>query len=407
MPTIHLMCGFIGFGKTTVAKELAQKISAVRFTHDEIMLERYGRNPENFAEKYKIVDDYIRTETEKHISQNHDVILDYGFWTHEKRKEYYTWAKSLTDDVIFHVLKCDIDIAKNRTLKRTQTDQNALLIDEKTFDTLLENYEPFDCEDNYPVVLHNAANNEYIGKIVHINIDRPKASKHPEFNFEYPINYGYVPYTKSEDNEELDAYVLAVNEPLKEYTGSCIGVIHRTDDSDDKLIIVPRFVNLSNEEIEHQTAFQEKWFKHILVRNSNITKTHFGVYGIIRRNDKILLIKKARGPYTGLYDLPGGGQEKDESYLDTLKREIAEETGCDVIKAENERHNSIIFSDFTIASNETGILQHDAVLFDVQIKGDPKSEGDGLDSAGAVWIKTTDLNTQNATPYALMGAKKI
>ena len=43
--------------------------------------------------------------------------------------------------------------------------------------------------------------------------------------------------------------------------------------------------------------------------------------------DKILLIKKARGPYTGLYDLPGGSQEKNETFEETLIREIKEETG--------------------------------------------------------------------------------
>jgi ADP-ribose pyrophosphatase len=62
--------------------------------------------------------------------------------------------------------------------------------------------------------------------------------------------------------------------------------------------------------------------------NPNITKTHFGIYGAAVKNGKILLIKKTRGPYTGMYDLPGGSQENGESYFDTLKRELKEETGC-------------------------------------------------------------------------------
>ena len=138
--------------------------------------------------------------------------------------------------------------------------------------------------------------------------------------------------------------------------------------------------------------------------NNLVTKTHFGVYGIIINAGKILLIKKARGPYTGLYDLPGGSQEQGESYLDTLKREIKEETGCEVIKAENERFKSIIFSDFTVESAEKGVLQHSAVLYDVEIKGEPKITGDGLDSNGAVWVDIKSLNANNATPYALIAA---
>lgn len=142
----------------------------------------------------------------------------------------------------------------------------------------------------------------------------------------------------------------------------------------------------------------------ILMRNSKITKTHFGVYGSIIKNGKILLIKKARGPYTGMYDLPGGSQEKDESYADTLKREIMEETGCEVVKAENERCKSIIFSDFTADSGEKGVLQHNAILYDVEIKGIPQKGGDGLDSNGAVWVDVKKLTTENATPYALIAA---
>ena len=107
---------------------------------------------------------------------------------------------------------------------------------------------------------------DYIGKTVKVIIDRPLGSKHPKHGFEYLLNYGYVPNTKSGDGEELDVYILGVNEPLKEFTGQCIGVIHRTDDDDDKLIIVPEGMDFSNNEIENATSFQEKWFKHILLR---------------------------------------------------------------------------------------------------------------------------------------------
>jgi len=137
-----------------------------------------------------------------------------------------------------------------------------------------------------------------------------------------------------------------------------------------------------------------------------ITKTHFGVYGSIIKDGKILLIKKARGPYTGLYDLPGGSQEKGENYSDTLKREIKEETGLEVVKAENERFKSIIFSDFTAESGEKGVLQHEAILCDVTVDGIINTGGDGRDSNGAIWINTDDLSEKNATPYALMAANK-
>ena len=110
---------------------------------------------------------------------------------------------------------------------------------------------------------------DYIGKIVKVVMDRPLGTKHPKHNFVYEVNYGYIPNTVSGDGEELDAYVLGINEPLTTYVGHCIGVIHRTNDNDDKLVVVPEKLNLTDEQIEAETAFQEKWFKHILIRDPN------------------------------------------------------------------------------------------------------------------------------------------
>ena len=107
---------------------------------------------------------------------------------------------------------------------------------------------------------------DYIGQRVFIKIDRPMHSKHPKHGFVYPVNYGFVPNTVSGDNEELDAYVLGVEEPLETFAGVCVAVVHRTNDDDDKLIVVKEGADISDEEIEKQTAFQEQWFKHILLR---------------------------------------------------------------------------------------------------------------------------------------------
>ena len=110
---------------------------------------------------------------------------------------------------------------------------------------------------------------EYLGKIIKIEIDRPLGSKHPKYDFIYPVNYGYVPNTISGDGEELDAYLLGVFEPVSEYEGKCIAIIHRTNDNDDKLIVVPDGTNYSDDEINELIDFQEKYFKHIINRNKN------------------------------------------------------------------------------------------------------------------------------------------
>lgn len=62
---------------------------------------------------------------------------------------------------------------------------------------------------------------KYLNKIIEIKIDRSLGSKHPKWNFTYEIN-GYVPNTKNDDGEEIDAYILGINEPINEFKGKCI-----------------------------------------------------------------------------------------------------------------------------------------------------------------------------------------
>ncbi len=109
-------------------------------------------------------------------------------------------------------------------------------------------------------------NKQFLGKIVTVKIDRPLGSKHPDWDFIYPVNYGYIPHTISGDGEELDAYILGVSEPLQTFCGKCIAIIHRLDDDDDKLIVVPENRDFSDEEICVLVDFQERFFKSEIVR---------------------------------------------------------------------------------------------------------------------------------------------
>ena len=106
----------------------------------------------------------------------------------------------------------------------------------------------------------------YIGKKLKVQIDRPLNTKHPKHGFVYELNYGYVPNTISGDGEELDCYILGVEEPVQSYEGECIAVIHRTNDDDDKLIIVPEGKNYTDEEIRRLTHFQEQYFESEIIR---------------------------------------------------------------------------------------------------------------------------------------------
>ena len=102
---------------------------------------------------------------------------------------------------------------------------------------------------------------EYLGKIVEVKMDRVMGSKHPKHGFIYPVNYGYIPNTISGDGEELDAYVLGVFEPVENFKGKVIAIIHRINDNDDKLVVVPENKNYTDQQIRALTEFQEQWFE--------------------------------------------------------------------------------------------------------------------------------------------------
>jgi len=86
-------------------------------------------------------------------------------------------------------------------------------------------------------------------------------SRHPRHGFVYPLNYGYVPGVPAPDGDELDVYVLGVFEPIDAFVGRCIAVIHRLDDNDDKLVLVPEGKTYTDGQIRALVEFQERFFE--------------------------------------------------------------------------------------------------------------------------------------------------
>jgi inorganic pyrophosphatase len=107
----------------------------------------------------------------------------------------------------------------------------------------------------------------YIDKIVDVEIDRPLGSRHPEHKYIFfTINYGFVPNVPAPDRDFLDVYILGVFEPLESFTGRCIAVVHRLDDDDDKLVVVPEGKNYSDEQITALTEFLERFHTSEIIR---------------------------------------------------------------------------------------------------------------------------------------------
>lgn len=139
---------------------------------------------------------------------------------------------------------------------------------------------------------------------------------------------------------------------------------------------------------------------------SKSVRKHKGVYGYIEEKDKVLLIVKKRGPYTNLYDLPGGAPEKGEIDIETLAREVEEETGCLLKECFFKFEETVTYENFFEENGEAGCLSHHGIVFDCITEGCPDYSISVEDSNGPVWVAKKDISPDNSTPFVLMCVDK-
>jgi inorganic diphosphatase len=175
--------------------------------------------------------------------------------------------------------------------------------------------------------LRKALVKSYLGKTVSISIDRPIGSVHPKHqDIVYPINYGFIPNVLGGDGENLDVYLLGVNKPVQEYTAKIIGIVHRENDVEDKLIAAPEGVIFNQADIAEKIHFQEQYYKtHIeAVYQKSCGAVIFKQNG--KSKEYLCLFQKR----SGTYSVPKGHMEIFETEEQTAKREIKEEIGISV-----------------------------------------------------------------------------
>ena len=138
-----------------------------------------------------------------------------------------------------------------------------------------------------------------------------------------------------------------------------------------------------------------------------VSSTHVGSYGIIIRDEKIVLIKKARGGYKGKLDLPGGGIEHDETPVEALKRELMEEAGVTVTSYELLDATSKTFK-WQMEEDIIEDLHHIGILYTVKVKESKlKEEADGLDSEGADWYSIDEITRENLSSFTIYALEKL
>lgn len=138
MPTLYLMVGLPGAGKTTLAKKLAHDLPALRLTPDEWMARVVGDGYDE--EKRAVVEAMLWEIAAQGLRLGIDVILDYGFWSREERDDFRQRAAKLGANTKVHF----VDVSREELFRRLETRNAALPPDTFHIDAAdLEEWIPF------------------------------------------------------------------------------------------------------------------------------------------------------------------------------------------------------------------------------------------------------------------------
>jgi predicted kinase len=123
MTKLFFLCGFIGSGKTTYAKQLAKSHPAFRFSIDEWMIPLYGEHMsrEDFDHRLHSLTELFKSSALQMVELDTSVIFDLGFWNRKERESIIQWATSQGIDYEMIYLKCPFEVCQQRAFARNAT----------------------------------------------------------------------------------------------------------------------------------------------------------------------------------------------------------------------------------------------------------------------------------------------
>ena len=157
MPTLYLICGKIGAGKSTLAKQLAARPATLLISEDHW-------TSTLFADDLKTIEDYgkysarLRAAMTPHIvailGKGLSVVLDFPANTLRQR----AWMKELIGlakiEHELHVLDTPDEVCKQRLRQRNRSGEHPFQVSDAEYEQFTAHFVPPGAEEGFNVIVH-------------------------------------------------------------------------------------------------------------------------------------------------------------------------------------------------------------------------------------------------------------
>lgn len=153
-PTLILLYGYPGAGKTFMARQLCEDIQAAHVQSDRVRFELFDQ-PRYDAQENQIVDHLMQYMTEEFLHAGISVVYDINAMRVSQRRLLREMARKNKAETILIWLQVDADSAYQRVSKRDRRktdDKYSLPLDKRTFEQSSANMQNPQITEDYMVI---------------------------------------------------------------------------------------------------------------------------------------------------------------------------------------------------------------------------------------------------------------
>ena len=145
IPTVHMICGFIGAGKTTLARNLERETGGVRFTIEDwtLALQGMSMSLEELILSEQRCKKMIWNITQRLLPSCNDVILDFGFWTEDERMLWRDRIEQASARPRVYYVEVGLPVLRRNLAKRNaHLPLGSFEFDDEMFAALAKRFQP-------------------------------------------------------------------------------------------------------------------------------------------------------------------------------------------------------------------------------------------------------------------------